>query len=63
MDKDAAATRCLNCRRPLGDVPLLAVLHREGLAHICPECLPVLIHEPQTLADRLPGADALKPKG
>jgi hypothetical protein len=61
MDKDESATRCLNCGRPLGRIPLLPVLHRDGLAHICPQCLPVLIHDPKSLADKLPGADSLEP--
>lgn len=61
MDRDDSATCCLNCRRPVGRIPLIAVLHRDGTAHICPQCLPVLIHDPKSLADRLPGADALEP--
>ena len=61
MDKDAAAVRCLSCARPVGQVPLIPVLHRDGLAHICPQCLPGLIHEPQSLVGRLPGAETLDP--
>ena len=62
MDKDDTATRCLNCHRPVGEVPLIPVLHRDGLAHICPQCLPVLIHEPQSIGSKLPGADKLEPR-
>ena len=26
--------------------------------HICPQCLPILIHKPANLADELPGAES-----
>jgi hypothetical protein len=28
---------------------------------ICPQCLPLLIHKPEKLVDKLPGMDILKP--
>jgi hypothetical protein len=36
-------------------------MHRNGTAYICPQCLPVLIHQPQQLLTKLPGAEALQP--
>lgn len=53
--------QCVNCERPVEQVPLIAVLTSEGQAYICPQCLPVLIHKPQQLADKLRGAETLTP--
>lgn len=47
---------CLYCRRSAEEVPLLALQHRGEQFWICPTHLPLLIHHPEKLADRLPGA-------
>jgi hypothetical protein len=52
---------CLNCERSVEVVPLLTLTHRSGTAYICPQCLPTLIHQPQVLDNKLPGAEALQP--
>jgi hypothetical protein len=61
MSPEAATVQCLNCARTVEQVPLLTLTHRQGTAYICPQCLPVLIHQPQQLLNRLPGAEALQP--
>jgi len=35
--------------------PLLILRFQGGQLHICPQCLPILIHKPYQLADKLPG--------
>ena len=52
---------CLVCRRDSGATPLLVLEHRGGLLRICPEHLPILIHDPGRLAGILPGAEDLRP--
>jgi hypothetical protein len=52
---------CVNCARTVEEVPLLMLVHRTGNAYICPQCLPILIHQPQNLASKLPGTEALQP--
>lgn len=47
--------RCLACERPSGEVPLIPVQYRGRDLWICPQHLPILIHKPEQLADRLPG--------
>ena len=54
-------TKCLNCDRTSGQVPLIALDYRGETLHICPQCLPSLIHQPQNLSGRLPGAENFKP--
>jgi len=52
---------CLACGRGPDAVPLIALSYR-GEAHwICPQHLPVLIHDPGRLVGRLPGAEHLRP--
>jgi hypothetical protein len=52
---------CLNCNRTEDQIPLLGLQFRSGTIHICPQCLPILIHKPEKLADKLPGMDVSKP--
>jgi len=41
--------------------PLLVLEYRSSVVRICPQHMPVLIHEPQQLVGLLPGAENLKP--
>ncbi len=61
MPAEPAIAHCVNCKRTVEEVPLLNVTHRSGTAYICPQCLPTLIHDPQQLVNKLPGAEALQP--
>ena len=61
MSPESTTARCVNCERTVEEVPLLSLTHRHGAAYICPQSLPILIHEPQQLMDKLPGAEALQP--
>lgn len=56
-----AAKRCVACDRGPEETPLLALEYRGATLWICPQHLPVLIHDPAQLADRLPGAERLRP--
>ncbi len=53
--------QCIHCARTVHQVPLIPVHTQDGQTFICPQCLPILIHKPQQLADKLRGADALTP--
>ena len=46
---------CLNCGKSEQEVPLLHLTFKGESKHICAQCLPILIHKPQQLADKLPG--------
>lgn len=52
---------CLNCNRTEEQIPLLNLNFKGGEQHICPQCLPLLIHKPQVLAEKLPGMEAIPP--
>jgi predicted RNA-binding Zn-ribbon protein involved in translation (DUF1610 family) len=60
MAEDKIA-HCVSCERTVEEVTLLNVTHRGGVAYICPQCLPILIHDPHQLLSKLPGAEALRP--
>ncbi len=61
MSNEPKSAQCVSCERTVEEVPLLSLAHRSGTAYICPQCLPILIHEPQQLLSKLPGAEALQP--
>lgn len=52
---------CLVCGRGSDRTPLLSLEYRGGTLRICPEHLPVLIHDPGRLVGILPGAEDLRP--
>ena len=49
------------CDRDDAVVPLVRLDYRGEPLWICPEHLPILIHDPARLAGRLAGAERLKP--
>ncbi len=52
---------CLACGRTQSEIPLLTLVYRDKTFHICPQHLPVLIHNPQMLVGKLPGAEGMSP--
>jgi len=52
---------CLVCRRGDDETPLVVLLSRGRPLYICPEHLPVLIHDPGRLVGLLPDAENLRP--
>jgi hypothetical protein len=52
---------CLACERSQDEVPLVSLVYR-GTAHwICPQHLPMLIHDPARLAGKIEGAEQMEP--
>ena len=58
---DKVVPACLLCERTDAQTPLVALRYRGEALWICPQHLPVLIHDPHALADVLPGAGELAP--
>ncbi|MFQ5604240.1 MAG: hypothetical protein ACE5HS_13315 [bacterium] len=52
---------CIACGRNSEQVPLLNLQFRGMKFFICPQHLPVLIHDPSQLIGKLPGAEDLSP--
>ncbi len=57
---DPRAT-CLACGRGADEVPLIHLSYRGDELRICPQHLPILIHDPGRLVGLLPGAEELSP--
>jgi hypothetical protein len=55
--------RCLVCEQDSHAVPLIELRYLDRVYWICPQHLPILIHKPSQLADKLPGADRLLDAG
>lgn len=52
---------CLLCERDSNATPLITLEYRGTSFRICPQHLPVLIHDPVRLAGILPGAEEMQP--
>ena len=52
--------KCLVCGGSEEQVPLLEVEFKGEKYYICPQHIPILIHEPGRLTGLLPGADELQ---
>jgi hypothetical protein len=52
---------CLYCERDANQIPLLAVEFQGQELSICAQHLPILIHSPAKLADKLPGLAQVPP--
>jgi hypothetical protein len=48
--------KCVYCERSSDKVPLIPLHYQNAMVWICPQHLPVLIHKPEQLADKLPNA-------
>jgi hypothetical protein len=46
---------CLNCGSSDMERPLLILQFQGKEFHICPQCMPRMIHEPYQLVDKIPG--------
>jgi len=61
MEKVTNNQRCLACDRDSNATPLLPIDYRGERLWICPQHLPVLIHDPAQLIGKLAGAEELRP--
>lgn len=57
----ANPSTCIYCGQSEQSVPLLSMQFRGQQFSICPQHLPVLIHQPARLADKLPGIELIQP--
>lgn len=61
MSESSETKKCLACGRGQEIVPLIELAYRDATTWICPQHLPLLIHDPQRLAGMLPGAENMSP--
>jgi hypothetical protein len=52
--------KCIVCEVGNHEVPLVKIDYRDQEIYICPQHVPVLIHHPEQLVGKLPGADTFK---
>lgn len=48
---------CLVCKKPSTEIPVTKFYYQESEFYICPQHMPVIIHNPQQLIGLLDGAD------
>jgi len=50
---DMTEERCFSCSRTESEVPLVILQFNKRKMHICPQCLPVLIHHPEKIEEKI----------
>jgi hypothetical protein len=58
---DQANKECIFCQRDENQVPLVQLSYMAKSYWICPQHIPILIHDPAKLKGALPGAENLQP--
>jgi hypothetical protein len=58
---DEQTISCIYCEKSDQVIPLLRMQYQGQQYWICPQHLPLLIHKPAQLADKLPGLELLPP--
>lgn len=61
VSNEQTERHCLACKRDSHATPLVQLVYRESNIWICPQHLPMLIHDPASLIGVLPGAENLSP--
>ena len=51
---------CIFCNRDNKQVPLVQLSYMDKNYWICPQHIPILIHDPSKLAGKLPGAEDMQ---
>ncbi len=52
---------CIFCKKTDKEVPLVQLSYMDSSYWICPQHIPILIHDPAKLAGALPGAENMEP--
>jgi hypothetical protein len=60
MKEDKKLT-CLVCEKTEQEVPLIKLAYKGEELRICPQHMPLLIHEPQKLTGMIEGAENMNP--
>lgn len=53
----ADTPECLYCKQTSNDLPLVEILYRGVKYWICPQHIPLMIHEPGKLIGKIPDLD------
>lgn len=53
MDTKAQTAACFNCSKPESASPLICLRYAGRDLHVCPQCMPTLIHDTAALTARL----------
>jgi hypothetical protein len=56
MEEAVRQPQCLSCAKGENEIPLVILQYGGKKVHICPQCLPVLIHHPERLVEKVASA-------
>ncbi|MCA9733409.1 MAG: hypothetical protein H6696_01970 [Deferribacteres bacterium] len=46
--------QCFNCKTEESQIPLIVLTYNGQELHICPRCMPAIIHQTESIAGNLP---------
>jgi hypothetical protein len=58
---DTSEKSCLVCQRTDQEIPLIVLEYQGQDLRICPQHMPILIHNPTELTGKLSGAEGMSP--
>ncbi len=58
-DNTSPKPHCIVCKQDSDTVPVITLTYQDHTLWICPQHLPILIHDPAKLVGILPGAENL----
>ena len=61
MNEKPSTPKCLACDQDSSAIPLISLEYQGAQLWICPQHLPVLIHDPTQLTGKLAGAENMRP--
>ena len=61
MTNSNTPPQCLNCERTEHQIPLLNLRFSGQEGWVCSQCLPILIHKPHNLIDKLGLSEPIEP--
>ncbi|MDH3943013.1 MAG: hypothetical protein OEV06_02815 [Anaerolineae bacterium] len=61
MPENTMQEICLQCGLGPDEIPLVPLVYQDKKLWICPQHLPLLIHNPARLEGKLPGAESFPP--
>ena len=53
MRQEETVARCVNCAQSETERPLIQLRYSRRTAWVCSGCMPILIHQPQEMAQKL----------
>ncbi len=52
--------KCFQCKRSSEEAPLIQLTYQDRYSWVCPQCMPALIHKPESVIEALAKTGSVK---